>query len=196
MNITRTGERVCQVAATTAIAALLITVIISPRDRSQLKGRIESLKVVDELRPGDVLPMIEVPVISPIVGHVTISQPGTEALIMFYSARCPICKESWPLWNTIAGSVRNLRNIQAIALSVLDEESTRKDLIGHQSDTIVGLFPYTASSRAYKVHQLPAIVFVRNCAVVEAWYGAMSEEQWQGIVRRIAALDTISESKR
>lgn len=191
MDLAKTGERVCKLATVAVVAVILIGVIGSPKDRERLREKIGQPKRAEELRPGEVLPPIEVRIISPRTGYVTISQPETEWLLLFYSGRCAACKESWQIWNSIADSAKKLRDIQVLALSVLDEESTRKELASRADGTTVGLFTHTASSAPYKIHRLPAVVYIRNCKVVDAWHGAIGQEQRAHILRRIAASEEL-----
>lgn len=186
MNSASTGERVCRVAAAALIGAVLILVINAPRNDGKLRARIESLKLSEELQPGEMLPPIEVPIVFPQPGSVRIPQPDTDVLVMFYSGECPLCRDAWRTWNTIADTAPKLRNLQMLAISVLDEESTQKDLARRESRTAVGLFVHTAKARAYKISKLPAIVYIRNGTVVEAWYGAVGQEQESCILQRIA----------
>ena len=107
MNSASTGERVCRVAAAALIGAVLILVINAPRNDGKLKARIESLKLSEELQPGEMLPPIEVPIVFPQPGSVRIPQPDTDVLVMFYSGECPLCRDAWRTWNTIADTRRS-----------------------------------------------------------------------------------------
>lgn len=187
MNSAIIGERVCRTAAALIVIALLISMINLPRSDGQLRERIESLKHSEGLQPGEKLPEIVVPVVFPQPGSVRIPPPDKDVLIMFYSGKCPLCRDAWPTWNTIAEAAARLRDVEVLAISVLDEESTRKDLAALGCRTAVGLFEHTAAAQAYKIRKLPAILYIRNRTVVSAWYSPIGHEQKFEILQRIAA---------
>lgn len=187
MNSAIMGERVCRTAAVVIVIALLISAINLPRSDGQLRESIESLKNSEGLQPGEKLPEIIVPMVLPRPGSVGIPPPGKDVLVMFYSGKCPLCRDAWPTWNTIAEAAARLRDVEVLAISVLDEESTRKDLAALGCRTAVGLFAHTAAAQAYKIRRLPAILYLRDRTVVSAWYGRIGHDQQFEILQRIAA---------
>jgi len=186
LNTPSSRERFWRVAAVALICGIIACVISLPRNDKELGDRIEQLKHLEELQPGEKLPLIEVPVVSPQPGTVWIPQPDADVLVMFYSGKCPVCRETWPIWNSIAESAADLRNLQALAISVLDEESTRRDLATHSSRTTVGLFAHAAGAAAYKVRHLPVILYIKNQKVVGAWYGVIGQDQKISILQLLA----------
>ena len=93
--------------------------------------------------------------------------PGDRQILFVFDTACGYCKRTVPVWNRIAGTLRNIRGVAVYGISLNDEASTRRYVEKMKLTFPVLLFPDPRTARLFRAEVVPITAMVNSDGVLE-----------------------------
>lgn len=141
--------------------------LAGPRTHGRLSSPSDSQEIVTQL---------QCEIVYPRRNTILVGDDSKKFLLFIYSPHCPVCENSWPMWEKIVAYPSTHPTSRFVALSIISERAKFPHSKGaFPAGLEIGLWPLNRKSAEYQISTVPVTLLLVGRHLVKRWVGSLGE---------------------